>query len=171
MIASVLSVVTLLIGATSIFAELQSDLDRIWRAPVAARPSGLWGLLRTRLLSFGLIVSIGFLLLVSLVVSGGLAEFGSWYGAWFPGWVITLQVLNQILTLAFMTALFALMYRILPSVRVAGRVARRLRRGQSPGLLHVCRCSRAGHLVEAALPSSTTFATYSATPKITCCQP
>jgi len=118
-IASVLSVVTLLIGATSIFAELQSDLDRIWRAPAAVRPSGPWGLLRTRLLSFGLIVSIGFLLLVSLVVSAGLAAFGSWYGAWFPGWVITLQVLNQMISLAFMTALFALMYRILPSVRVA----------------------------------------------------
>ena len=118
-IASILSVVTLLVGATSIFAELQSDLDRIWRAPAAAKPSGLWGLLRTLLLSFGLIVSIGFLLLVSLVVSAGLAAFGKWYGAWFPGWVITLQALNQIVSLAFMTALFALMYRILPSVRVA----------------------------------------------------
>jgi membrane protein len=118
-VASVLSVVTLLVGATSIFAELQSDLDRIWRAPAAAKPSGLWGLLRTRLLSFGLIVSIGFLLLVSLVVSAGLAAFGKWYGAWFPGWVITLQVLNQIVSLGFMTALFALMYRILPSARVA----------------------------------------------------
>src|SRR4030081_3008468 len=65
--ASILSVTTLLIGATSIFAELQTDLDRIWRAPEAAKPSGIWALLRTRLLSFGLIVSIGFLLLVSLL--------------------------------------------------------------------------------------------------------
>src|SRR6185369_11127158 len=104
-IASILSVVTLLVGATSIFAELQSDLDRIWRAPAAARPSGVWGLLRTRLLSFGLIISIGFLLLVSLVVSTALTAFGKWYGAWFPGWVITLQVLNQVVSLAFVTTL------------------------------------------------------------------
>src|SRR4029453_2070468 len=95
LIASVISIVTLIVGATSVFAELQSDLDRIWRAPAAVRPSGGWGLLRTRLLSFGLILSIGFLLLVSLIVSAALAAFGKWYGAWFPGWVITLQIMNQ----------------------------------------------------------------------------
>jgi membrane protein len=117
-IASIIGVVTLIVGATSIFAELQSDLDRVWRAPATTRPAGLWGLLRTRLLSLGLIVSIGFLLLVSLVVSAALAAFGTWYGAWFPGWVITLQIVNQLVSLAFITVLFALMYRILPSVRV-----------------------------------------------------
>ncbi|MCU1381429.1 MAG: hypothetical protein JWL71_126, partial [Acidobacteria bacterium] len=118
-IASIISFVTLIVGATSIFAELQSDLDRIWRAPELAKPAGIWGMLRTRLLSFGLIVSIGFLLLVSLVVSAGLAAMGSWWGAWFGGWVVTLQIVNQIVSLVFVTALFALMYRILPSVRVA----------------------------------------------------
>jgi membrane protein len=117
--ASAISAITLIVGATSTFAELQSDLDRIWRAPAAAKPSGIWGLLRTRLLSFGLVVSIGFLLLVSLVVSAGLAAFGKWYGAIFPGWVITMQILNQIVSLVFITVLFAMMYRILPSVRVA----------------------------------------------------
>src|SRR4029453_14382668 len=70
-IASVVGVVTLLVGATSVFAELQSDLDRIWRAPAAAKPSGLWGLLRTRLLSFGLIVSMGFFLPGSPLVRVG----------------------------------------------------------------------------------------------------
>jgi YihY family inner membrane protein len=116
--ASIVSIVTLIIGATSIFAELQSDLDRIWRAPEMAKPAGLRGLLRSRLLSFGLIVSIGFLLLVSLVVSAGLAALGTWWGAWFGGWVIALQIVNQIVSLVFVIALFALMYRILPSVRV-----------------------------------------------------
>jgi membrane protein len=120
-IASAISIVTLIVGATSIFAELQSDLDRVWRAPAAIRPAGIMGLLRTRLMSFGLIVSIGFLLLVSLVVSTALAAFAKWYGAWFPGWVITLETLNQVVSLVFVTVLFALMYRILPSVRVAWR--------------------------------------------------
>jgi len=120
-IASIVSIVTLIIGATSIFAELQSDLDRIWRAPEMVKPSGIWGLLRTRLLSFGLIVSIGFLLLVSLVVSAGLAALGTWWGYWFGGWVIALQIVNQVVSLIFVVALFALMYRILPSVRVGWR--------------------------------------------------
>ena len=120
-IASVVSVATLIVGATSIFGELQSDLDRIWRAPAANRPAGLWGLVKTRLLSFGLIVSIGFLLLVSLVVSAGLAAFGKWYGAMFPGWVVTLEVVNQLVSVGFITALFAMMYRILPSVHVKWR--------------------------------------------------
>jgi len=117
-LASGISILTLIVGATSTFAELQSDLDRIWRAPEVVKPSGIWGLLRTRLMSFGLIVSIGFLLLVSLVVSAGLAALGTWWGSWFGGWVITLQIVNQIVSLLFVTALFALMYRILPSVRV-----------------------------------------------------
>jgi membrane protein len=118
-LASIVSIVTLVVAATSIFAELQSDLDRIWRAPEVVKPSGIWGMVRTRLLSFGLIVSIGFLLLVSLVVSAGLAAMGTWWGAWFGGWVTTLQIANQVVSLLFITALFALMYRILPSVRVA----------------------------------------------------
>ena len=119
--ASILSVVTLIIGATTIFAELQSDLDRIWRVPETAKPSGIMGLLRTRLLSFGLIVSIGFLLLVSLVVSAALGALGTWWGPWFAGWAVTLQVVNQVVSLLFATALFALMYRVLPSVRVGWR--------------------------------------------------
>jgi len=119
LIASLIGVVTLVVGATSIFAELQSDLDRVWRAPAATKPTGIAGLLRTRLLSFGLIVSIGFLLLVSLIVSAALAAFGKWYSGWFPGWIVTMEIVNQVISLAFVTALFAMMYRILPSVRVA----------------------------------------------------
>jgi membrane protein len=120
-LASLVSIATLIVGATSIFGELQSDLDRIWRAPTATRPAGLWGLVKTRLLSFGLVVSIGFLLLVSLVVSAGLAAFGKWYGALFPDWIVTMKVVNQLVSVAFITALFAMMYRILPSVRVRWR--------------------------------------------------
>jgi membrane protein len=117
-IASVVGTITLVIGATSIFAELQSDLDRIWRVPEVRRPSGIAGLLRTRLLSFGLIVSIGFLLLVSLVVSAGLTALGHWWGPMFAGWAATLQIVNQLVSFAFIAILFALMYRILPTVFV-----------------------------------------------------
>jgi uncharacterized BrkB/YihY/UPF0761 family membrane protein len=62
-IATVIGVVLLIVGATTVFAELQTDLDRIWKAPAATKPEGLWALVRSRLLSLGLVVSIGFLVL------------------------------------------------------------------------------------------------------------
>ena len=116
--ASIIGGLTLVIGATSVFGELQSDLDRIWRAP-AAPSLGLWGLVRSRLLSFGLILAIGFLLLVSLVVSAALAALGEWWGALLGGWEILLQVLNLVVSLATITVLFALIYKVLPRVKVA----------------------------------------------------
>ncbi len=118
--ASVLGVLTLFIGATTVFGELQSALDRIWRAPMA--PSlGLWGLVRSRLLSFGMILAIGFLLIVSLVVSAALAALGKWWGALFGGWEILLQALNLVVSFATITVLFAFIYKLLPRVKVAWR--------------------------------------------------
>jgi len=75
--AGIIGVLTLLLGATSVFGELQSALDRIWRSPALQQTSGLRDLLRGRLLSFGMIVTIGFLLLVSLVASAALSAFGT----------------------------------------------------------------------------------------------
>jgi membrane protein len=74
--ATIVGVVLLLIGATTVFAELQDALDRIWRAPERDRSTGIWGLIRSRLLSFGMILGIGFLLTVSLVFSAALAALG-----------------------------------------------------------------------------------------------
>ena len=118
-IASIIAVLTLLLGATSVFAELQSSLDRIWRAPALPQTSGLWTLLRQRLLSFGMIVSIGFLLLVSLVVSAALSALGTWSGGFLPGWEVLLQVVNLVVSFGITTVLFAMVYRILPRVWVA----------------------------------------------------
>jgi membrane protein len=120
-VASVISLVTLIIGATSVFGELQSDLDRIWRAPAAPQSSGLWSLLQTRLLSLGLVASLGFLLLVSLVVGALLTAIGSWWGAWFGAWTTVLQIVNQLVSFATTAVLFGLMYRILPRVHVGWR--------------------------------------------------
>jgi membrane protein len=74
--ATIVGVVLLLIGATTVFTELQDALDRIWRAPERDRSTGIWGLIRSRLLSFGMILGIGFLLTVSLVFSAALAALG-----------------------------------------------------------------------------------------------
>lgn len=111
-------VITLFIGATTVFAELQSDLDRIWRAP--PRPgSGLRRFIRTRLLSFGVIIAVGFLLIVSLVASAAIAAVGLLWNRWMPGTELLLQVLNFVVGLAVITALFALIYKLLPSRPIA----------------------------------------------------
>ena len=117
-IASVVGVVLLVIGATTVFAELQSALDRIWKAPAVKKPEGFWGLIRSRLLSLGLVVSIGFVMVVSLVVSAALAALGKWWGGAFEHFEWLLQALNFVVSLAVMTVLFALMYKILPRVRI-----------------------------------------------------
>lgn len=116
--ASVVGALVLLAGATSVFGELQSDLNRIWRAPTAPK-QGWWGLVRSRLLSFGMVLSIGFLLLTSLVVSTALAAIGKWWGAMFGGWEVLLEVINLIVSFATITLLFALIYKMLPRVKVA----------------------------------------------------
>ena len=76
------SVITLVIGATTVFAELQSALDRIWRVP-AIRKESIWTFLRSHLLSFGLVLGLGFLMLVSLLVSAAIAAFGKWSSGFF----------------------------------------------------------------------------------------
>jgi membrane protein len=119
--AAIVGAVTLLVGATSVFGELQSDLDRIWRAPALEQDGALVGMLRGRLLSFGMIVTIGFLLLVSLVFSAALAALGKWSGSFLPGWELALQAAGLVVSFAITTVLFAMIYQILPRVQVAWR--------------------------------------------------
>jgi membrane protein len=111
--AAIAGVVTLLLGATTVFGELQSDLDRIWDAPKPEK-GGLWGMLRGRLLSFGMILGIGFLLLVSLIFSAALAALSHFWDAWFTEWEFVLQTINFVVSFAMITGLFALIYKLLP---------------------------------------------------------
>ena len=97
---TVFGVVVLLIGATSVFAELQDALDRIWRAPVRAGQSGFWRLIRARLLSFGLILGIGFLLMVSLVASAALAALKKWWSPMFGDWAAAASMIEVCFQLA-----------------------------------------------------------------------
>ncbi len=120
-IATVSGVVALLIGATSVFGELQHDLDRIWRAPTEAGGSGLMHLLRTRLLSFGLVLGFAFLLIVSLVVSAVVSALGRWWGPMFGAWEMIAQAINFAVGFALMTVLFAMIYKLMPSVKIAWR--------------------------------------------------
>lgn len=108
----------LLIGASSVFAELQDALDRIWRAPKREK-AGIWGLLRARLLSFGMILGVGFLLMVSLVVSAALAALGTLWGPRLADWAATAHAINFLVSFVFTTTGFAMIYKIMPRVVVA----------------------------------------------------
>jgi membrane protein len=118
---TVVSIITLVIGATTVFAELQSDLDRIWRVPAPAKENDIWILVRTRLLSFGLVLGLGFLLLVSLVISAAIAAFGKWWDGVFEGWEALLQALNFGISFAITALLFALIYKLMPRAIIAWR--------------------------------------------------
>ncbi|MDB5744543.1 MAG: ribonuclease [Polaromonas sp.] len=118
-IATVISIVVLIIGATTVFAELQSSLDRIWQVPQGPKASGLWATLRSRLLSLGFILGLGFLLMVSLVSGAALAAVGSWASGLLPGWESLLHVLNMVLSLGLATVLFAMIFKIMPQADVS----------------------------------------------------
>jgi len=108
----------LVFGATTVFGELQAALDRIWRAPARERASGLWGLLRARLLSFGMILGLAFLLMVSLVMGAVISALGKWWGPMFGGWEVLAQIVNLLVGFGLTTVIFAMIYKLMPRVHV-----------------------------------------------------
>ncbi len=119
--ATVLGLGLLLLGATTVFGELQDALDRIWRVPARSRTTGWIALLRARLLSFGMILAIGFLLMVSLVLSATLATLGRWWSPAFGGWLALAEWANAVASFALVAVVFALIYKVMPRVRVQWR--------------------------------------------------
>lgn len=119
-IATVLGLGTLLFGATAVFVQLQDALNRVWG--VAPKPGAVFTtLLRKRLLSFAVLLSVGFLLIVSLVLSAALSALSSRLEALLHLQFGLLQLMNFLISLFVITLLFALIYRLLPDVRLAGR--------------------------------------------------
>ena len=118
LVAGIISIGVLLVGATTVFAELQSALDRIWHVPEKEKPSGLWAVLRARVLSFGLILGLAFLLMVSLSISAGISAFGSFASGLLPGWEVLLQGVNMALAVGITTVLFAMIFKFMPSVEI-----------------------------------------------------
>ncbi len=119
-LAAIAGVVALLLGATSVFGELQSDLDRIWDSPRPER-AGIRDVLRGRLLSFGMVVGIGFLLLALLVLSAALSALGHFWSGSLAGWEIVLQGVNFVVGFAVVTGLFAMIYKLLPRASIGWR--------------------------------------------------
>lgn len=117
-LAGAVGLVTLIIGATTVLTEVQYDLDMIWRAP-PRKSSGMIVALGSRLLSFGLVICIGFLFLASLVVSTGLSALSAHGIAVFPGSPVVLTTAHVLAWGVMLTTCFALLYKWLPNIRLA----------------------------------------------------
>jgi membrane protein len=119
-IATIVSIGTLLLGATTVFAALEAALEQIWGARELA-PKGFRGWIRARVLSFGLILAVGFLLLVSLSLSTALAALREAIGRRFTEFVVIAGALDFVISTALVTGLIALIYRYLPARRLEWR--------------------------------------------------
>ncbi len=115
--ATVIGVVLLLVGATTVFGELQSALDRVWRVPAQVN-RGIVNLIRVRILSFGLILGIGFLLMVSLLFSAGLSGMNKWWSPMFTKWLVIADIVNFAFGFLLATGMFAMIYKIMPRVNI-----------------------------------------------------
>lgn len=119
-LASIIGVVTLLLGAAGLFGQLQDALNTVW--DVEPKPNqGILATLKARLLSFTMVVGIGFLLLVSLVISAVLSALNAWMSDVLPFSPALLQVFNLIISLAVITGLFALIFKVLPDIEIEWR--------------------------------------------------
>ncbi len=107
-----------LVGATTVFAELQGALDKIWEVPERKPVGGLWGLLRARVLSFGVILGLAFLLMVSLVFGAVLSAMGRWWSGVLGPWEWVAQALNLGVGFLLTSAIFAMIYKLIPRARV-----------------------------------------------------
>lgn len=121
--ATILGVTTILIGATGVFVQMQKSLNAIWGVKASAAKSGVIAFLRKRLFSFGLIMSVAFLLLVSLVLSSLLSALGNWtITRTSESLLIFFQILNFIFSIAIITVLFAFMFKVLPDAKIKWNV-------------------------------------------------
>lgn len=119
-LATIVGVVTLIVGATSLFAQLQESLNRVWK--VKTKPhAGIWPLVRQRLLSLSLILVIAFVLLVSLILSAVISAASKYAQGFLPGGSVIWRVVDIAFSLGVTTVLFAAIYKILPDVRLRWR--------------------------------------------------
>lgn len=116
-LASIIGFIALIFGAAGVFGQLQDALNTMWE--VAPKPNrGIWGMIKARFLSFTMVVGVGFLLLVSLVVSAVLTALQDWSVGLFPGFEFLMQVVNFVVSLLIITILFALIFKYVPDAEI-----------------------------------------------------
>jgi membrane protein len=119
-LASILGVITLLFGASGVFGQLQEAMNTVWDVP-PKKGGGIWGMIRSRFLSFAMVLGTGFLLLISLLLSAFIAGLGQQIGQWWPALEPLSHLANEVATFLVMTLLFAMMFKLLPDTKVAWR--------------------------------------------------
>lgn len=117
-IATIISIVTLILTATGVFTEIQDSINNIWH--LRANPtSGFMKIVINRLMSFSMVVSLGFILLVSLVINAAIEAFGNVINEWLPGVsVYLIYVINLLLSLGIITILFGIIFKVLPDAKI-----------------------------------------------------
>lgn len=118
MFATIVAGVLLLVGATTVFSELKDSLDEIWDVP-QPKESGVWNMVRTRLLSFGLILVLGFLLMVSLVVSAALAVVEKYIGGMWQEAAVVMGWVASSISFLVIATLFGVIYKLLPRIHLS----------------------------------------------------
>jgi membrane protein len=118
--ASLIGLATLIFGASGVFGELQAALNRMWDVP-EDRDKSMWTKVRERLFSFGMVLSVGFLLLVSLLISAGLASLGKFMGGFLPLPEFVLHLIDLGISVAAISILFALIFKYVPEAPIAWR--------------------------------------------------
>ncbi len=123
-LALVIGAVTLIIGATTVFADIQDSINYIWK--VRAKPKRGWvKMIKDRLLSSSLIIGLGFLLIVSLTINGLVLAFNDWLKGYFPDiTLIVFNLLNLLISLSVITVLFGIIFKLLPDVIIPWRDVR-----------------------------------------------
>jgi len=117
-LATIIATILLLVGATTVFSELKDSLDEIWDVP-APKEGGVWNMVRTRLLSFGLILVLGFLLMVSLVVSAALAVVEDYIGGMWKEAAVVMGWVAWTVSFLVIATLFGVIYKLLPRIKLS----------------------------------------------------
>ncbi|MGE5395125.1 MAG: YihY/virulence factor BrkB family protein [Candidatus Saccharibacteria bacterium] len=120
--ASILGIITIIMGATAVFAQFQKSINNIWEVEPSTEKSGIWLFLKSRLFSFGLIITIAFLLLISLVLSSLLSALSNWIAhSLSESLLVVFVAIDALVSLGMVTVLFAMMFRILPDAKIKWR--------------------------------------------------
>jgi membrane protein len=120
--ATIIGITTILVGATGVFVEFQKSINNIWKVQADVAKSGLISFLKTRLFSFGVIIAMSFILIISLVISAALAALGNLITYYFSTlFLVVLQFFNFIVSLGILASLFAVMFKFFPDAKVKWR--------------------------------------------------
>jgi membrane protein len=119
-VPTVISTLVLIFGASGVFVQLQDSLNAVWNVEESSK-AGVKAVVRKRIFSFAMVITIGFILMISLVVSAGLAALSTFTNQLFPALASLWRLLNLVISLGTFTFLFALIYKYIPDIKIAWR--------------------------------------------------